>query len=132
MIFERIKLQEVNAEDVKWLTIGCRQRSWDKQTPAEIVQNAVDGNCIMYRLHGNATGIVVLTIDNTKSQLWIDLVAGKGLMRHQEEFRNLLRMMAQGMGLKSIAGLVSRTALAKWYDKHTAGKPVATLYVEEI
>lgn len=132
MILERIWPSAITDEDVKWLTIGCEQCKWNKLTPAQVVQQVLDGDTMLYRIHGNATGIVALSVNAQQEQMWIDLFAGKGLMKAQEEFRTMLRMMAQGLGLKRLAGFVSRRALAKWYDEHTAGKPTATLYVEEI
>lgn len=133
MIFERVRPEEVTTEDIRWLHVGCLECKWDdRYTPVKLVEKAVKNEVVLYRLIDNrCRGIVVLSFDFERSWLWIEMFAGRGLIKVQQEFRTMLAAMAEGMGLKRIAGFVSRRALANWYDKHTQGKPVAVLYLEE-
>ena len=122
--FER--QSEIDSRDVFWL-----HRAADKRcTAVELVERALKNQNEIFRITGDATGVIVVAADGNK--LSVEGFAGKGIVKHFAEVYKQVRLLAAVKGLEIISGYVQRPGIAELYRKHTGGKPVLTLWEEKL
>lgn len=117
---------EVDPKLVFWL-----HRAADKQCSAvELVERALKGQHEVFRITGDAEGVIVVAADGEK--LSVEGFAGKGIVRHFDEFYKQVRLLAALKGLSVLSGYVRREGIAELYRKHTGAKPIVTLWEERL
>ena len=125
---ELIAPSDLTEADIRWLFHGCKE-AVDGASAVDQVKAAVAGTSGIYRISGNAQGIVVLS-KNGEGQT-ITCLAGKGLFREFHNVHEAILVAAAAGGAKFVDGYVTRTGLALMYKKRTRAK-VAEYFKEEI
>jgi hypothetical protein len=124
---ERVEPWGLTQEDIKWLVIGALEgQKWNEESTA---QSLVE-NSILYRISGDAFGVIALS--KRKNSLFIDTLAGKGLLRNFSEIHGVLVDIARIVGCDEISGYVGKAGLMKVYSRYTKARPVVTYYVEKL
>lgn len=112
--------------DCRWLEIAG-----DKTFSAvQLVQKALEGEVSIFRIVGEAEGIVVL--GKREDELHVEAFAGKGILKNFPKIYQEIRLLAGACGASKIVGWVRRPGLNRIYERHTAGRPEATVWVEEL
>jgi hypothetical protein len=122
--FER--QSEIDSRDVFWL-----HRAADKRcTAVELVERALKGQNDIYRITGDAEGVLVVAAEGNK--LSVEGFAGKGIVKHFKEFYKQARLLAAVKGLDTLTGYVQRPGIEELYRKHTGAKQVMALWEEKL
>lgn len=122
--------EDLNEHDIMWLTRGCLGAKWRSFTAVDLVREALERKVSFFRVTGDADGMVAVSTE--KDEMFIETLAGLGFVKYFGEIHDALAVLARSAGLKKIAGLVFREGLRHLYDTRTKGRPIATLYVEDL
>lgn len=125
---EQVSPADINGEDIAWLHQGCKN-SIEDVAPIDHVESAIAGRSGIYRVHGDAVGIVVMTVKG--KGLEITALAGKGFLRHFAAVHDAILVTAAGAGAEFVCGYVKRAGLASMYKKHTNAS-TAEYFKEEL
>lgn len=117
---------EVEPRLVFWLCRAADKRC----TAVDLVERALKGQNEIFRILGDAEGVIVVAAEGNK--LSVEGFAGKGIVKHFKEVYTQVRLLAAVKGLDTVSGYVYRPGIAELYRKHTGGKPVLTLWEEKI
>jgi len=115
---------------IKWLIEGCAAIKYTEMVPVEQYHRVYEGEAAIYRVSGDAQGIILTSIN--KNCLYVEMLSGVGFIKHFFAIREQIMIIARSVGLERISGFVQSTALARLYDRRTRAKRAAVLYVEEL
>lgn len=117
---------EVEPKLVFWL-----HRAADKQcTAVELVERALKGQHEVFKITGNAEGVIIIAVDGEKA--CVEGFAGKGIVKHFDEFYKQVRLLVASKGLYVLSGYVRRPGIEELYRKHTGAKQVLALWEERL
>lgn len=125
---ELIFPEQLTAEDIRWMRIGCRD-SIDEFQVSDLIDAAMTGKSGIYRVSGDTNGVFILT--KAGDRMEISTLAGKGFIRHFDAVHDAILLAAAGCGAKAVSGYTQRAGLAALYKKRTKAR-FAEYFVEEL
>lgn len=130
MNVEFIHPTQLSVEDIRAIAGGCLRIRFQKLDPQNMVRMALSEQLMFYKVWGNGfSGIVaVAPKDDT---LWLELVVGKGLLKHFDEIHDWLISLARSHGMHSLTAIVASPVIYRLWLRRKA-KEVARYFVEEI
>jgi hypothetical protein len=113
------------------LLIRYSHECWKPFPIEELVKRVDQGTACIYRVLGEGVkGIFILSAG--EGDLYVELVAGKGFIKHFAEVYDAIRETAICCGAKEIYGFVGRPGLKRLYDRYTKGVPLVEVYKEKL
>ena len=130
MNVEFVHPTQLSVQDIMDIAKGCLRIKFQVLDPQNMVRMALSENLMFYRVQGqDFSGIVaVAPKDDT---LWLELVVGKGLLKHFDEIHDWLIGLAKSHGLHSLTAIVASPVIYRLWQRRRA-KEVARYFVEEI
>jgi hypothetical protein len=130
MSTEYVHPTQLTVQDITDIARGCLRIRFQKLDPQNLVRMALSEQLMFYRVWGqDFKGIVaVAPKDDT---LWLELVVGKGLLKHFDEIHDWLISLARSHGAHSLTAIVASPIIYKLWQRRKA-KEVARYFVEEI
>jgi hypothetical protein len=122
--------EELTDSDIRWLVKGC-EGSHDGCTPLQQVDAALTGWAAIFRISGDAEGIVVMDYGRDRKNAVITALAGKGLLRHFDAVHKQILATAAAAGASKVSGYVTRVGLATLYKERTKAKMVP-MFIEDV
>lgn len=127
---EYIRPEDMTDEDIRWLIESCKD-SFDGVQPMDQVVSAKEGVASIFRVVGDAQGIVILAPSQIEHTLTITGLAGKGFLRHFDGVHKAILTAAAATGARKVNGYVTRRGLAALYQKRTNAKLVP-MFIEDV
>lgn len=126
---ELVQPENLTEADIVWLFKGsvCAH---DDATATDQVKAALNGNAGIFRISGDAQGIVVLQPGDNKTTT-ITCLAGQGFVKHFKDVHKAILATAAAAGATRVNGYATRAGLQALYLKHTRAKMVP-MFVEGI
>lgn len=128
--FELVLPKDLTPIDIRWLTIGC-QDSIDEMSAVDQVKTAIEGSGGIFRIVGDAEGVVVLSRSPKGEGLEITCLAGKGLIRHFNAVHDQIIAVARSTGATFVDGYTKQQGLARLYKRLTSAKH-AEYFIEDL
>jgi len=130
MRIEAVHATQLTAKDIQLITKGCLAVKILELDPKHLVEMALNGKAMIYRIVGDKMlGIVVITVRG--SEVWLEIIAGHGLVKHFDEIHEWLIRMAHSWGMKTLCGIVTRPGLKRLWERHEA-RSAASYMIKEI
>lgn len=129
IVLRHIKPEDLTDDDIGWLVKGSKE-SFDGTTAISQVRAAQDGQSCVYRITGDATGVVVLSVGGDRL-LTITCLAGSGLLKHFNEVHEAILSTAAAAGASRVNGFTLRAGLQALFQRRTKAKLVP-MFVEEV
>lgn len=105
--------------DIRLIAKGCLAVKVNSLDPKVLIEKAMRKEVFFYKVFGeDFFGIVALYL--TDECLWIEFVAGQGLVRHFDEIHEWLMHLALSCGVRQLSALISRPGLKRLWEKHEA------------
>lgn len=106
---------QLTEADARWL-VKIAERGYGSSTAKRMVERGLRGELQFWRIEGtDAEGLLVtkLTLNATGRTLWIEGLAGRGLLRQHDALTSALDELARRANANSIRALVFREGM-KW------------------
>lgn len=105
---------------------------WKPFPIEDVIKRVQSGGACIYRVQGpEVKGIVILALSED-NDLYIETVAGKGMVRNFKEVYDAIKQVALSCGAKEIYSYVGRPSLKRLYERRTKATLVAELYKESL
>jgi len=128
---ELIPPRELTDEDIRWMIEACKD-SFDNVSPIEQAEAARKGYAGVYRIVGDAVGVVILSpAAGMESTMTITGLAGRGLLRNFTDVHKAILVAAAATGSRRVNGYALRPGLQKLYLAKTKARLVP-MFVEDI
>lgn len=116
--FRDIFPTEMTEEDKK-LLVKMSDADYDGRKAVDLLAQVLTNRCGLIRLEGSITGLMLVrkTKDKLGWTLWIEGLAGEGLVENIREFEKEILKLAHFKSCQSISGIVERNGLAEIYKR---------------
>ena len=118
-----VALSAVSRNDLQWIAT-LDNIGYDKRSARELIEGIAEGRFALWRLSGDASGVFITSL--TPRALWIEGMAGEGILRHAAAIRDKLQDIKAKASKAVIQGTVDRPGLQRLYER-LGHKPVATI-----
>lgn len=130
-----ISIHDVTPELLSWLDKAVKS-SYDGESLEVLLVNIRDDYIKLWTIEDAPKIIGIVGLRSIKrewgKELWIDLLAGEGVLSKAAEVHLLLQDLARATGHKRLAGYATRPGLARLYKNGFGLKPAATVFTEEV
>lgn len=110
---------QLSDSDIALIAKGCLAVKFNTLNPKELIEKAMRKEIFLYKLVGeDFFGITALYI--TDDCLYVELVTGKGLVKHFSEIHDWLMHLAMSCGVHKLSALIARPGLKRLWEKHEA------------
>ena len=115
--FRHLPAHQVQIDDARWL-VKMAEAGYGMQTGVDLMERALAGRIVLWRVEGSASGLLATKIGKNQhgKMLWIEGIAGTGLVAARFAFRDALVEMARRAGCKSFCGEVFRPGMRKMIE----------------
>ena len=130
MKIELVHPTQLSVQDITHLARGCLRIKFQKVDPQQLVRMALTKELNCYKMWGaDCSGIALVAPRG--DTLWVEMITGKGLLKHFDEVGTWLESLARSHGAHSLSFMLASPALYKLWQRRGA-KAVAQYFVKEI
>lgn len=116
---EYVHPTRLSDEDLHLIAKGCLAVKVNTLDPKTLIEKALRREVFLYRIVGDGFyGIIALYLAD--ECLWVEFVAGHGLVPHFEEIHEWLQHLALSCKVCKLSALISRPGLKRLWEKHEA------------
>lgn len=114
--FRDILPQELTEEEQK-LLVSMSDNDYDGRKAVDLLAQVLANRCGLIRIEGDMKALMLVrkAKDKLGWTLWIEGLAGEGLVDNSKAFEIEMLKLAHFKGCKSISGVVERAGLAEVY-----------------